>query len=132
MFRGETGRLTKAEEQMLDEQAARIAAMGSQWQPSKENLMEVLLAVKAAGEEEHRLRQAEGIASARDRGVTLGRPRKERPKNFPYLVSAIDSGDLSRMTVAKTLGVSRETLRRWLNAYKSEIAQQAQQAQLTQ
>ena len=125
MFRGESGRLTEAEERTLDEEVARIIAMGSQWQPSKESLTEVLLAVKAAGEKEYRLRQAEGIASARDRGVTLGRPRKERPKILPYLVSAIDSGELSRTAVAKTLGVSRGTLQRWINEYKNETAQQA-------
>ena len=128
MFRGEAGSLSKAEERALDEEAARIAAMGSQWRPSRESLEEVLLAVKAAGDEEHRLRQAEGIASARERGVALGRPRKARPKAFPYLVSAIEGGELSRTAAAKSLGVSRETLRRWINEYKGETTQQDMQA----
>lgn len=118
MFRGGM-KLTEAEQAALSEQAKRIEALGAQWEPTEETLAEVLLAVKLAGNEEHRMLQRRGIDAARDSGITLGRPKKQQPANFPDLVSAIRCGELTRVTVAKTLGVSQETLRRWLREYEA-------------
>ena len=45
-------------------------------------------------------RQAEGIAAARARGVHLGRPIKEAPKDFPEIVKAWEKGEI---TLAESL-----------------------------
>lgn len=59
-------------------------------------------------------RQAEGIASARARGAKFGRPRKPRPSGYSEVARAYRAGEGSLSMLAKTLGVSRSTFRRWL------------------
>lgn len=119
MFRGGAC-LTEAEQQAIREEISRIESDPQEFVLSYDAIAEIVLKVKAAGNEEHRNRQRVGIEAARSRGVTLGRPTKARPKNFPALVAAIEKGDLSRVAVAKTLGVSCETLRKWIKEYREE------------
>ena len=59
-------------------------------------------------------RQAEGIASARARGVRFGRPRKPRPEAYVAVRSQYLDGTITRGAAAQRLGVSVSTFGRWL------------------
>lgn len=73
-----------------------------------------LLSYVAHVEREHiRQRQAEGIASARARGVHLGRPRKERPSQYASVCQEFERGCLTRSAAAARLGVCPGTFDRW-------------------
>lgn len=125
--RGST--LTKAEELALRAEAARIAESDGAWTPTEEALREVVEAVKRAGDVEYREAQERGIAAARERGVHLGRPRKERPASYPALSEAVREGRMTRADAASKLGVSGETLRKWmLSDARRESASQAPNA----
>ena len=113
MFRGVPSELTEAEEEALAAEVGRIAQMGGAWSPTEEALREVFLAVKAAGSAEHRAKQRRGIAQAREAGVRLGRPRKERPSNFDSILELEAQGEITQRAAARMCGVSAETFRRW-------------------
>ncbi|MCD7787368.1 MAG: recombinase family protein [Firmicutes bacterium] len=63
-------------------------------------------------------RQAEGIAVAREKGVTFGRPEKPLPMDFAQLVDAIDNRLISREEASKMCGISVSTLYRRIRKYK--------------
>lgn len=107
-------KLTKAEEEALQTEARRIAELGNAWRPDEKTLRELVEVVKKAGAMEYREAQSRGIAAARERGVRLGRPKKEKPASFPAIAEAIDEGRMTRIEAAAKLGISCETLRRWL------------------
>lgn len=111
---GKGTKLTKAEEEALQAEAQRIAEMGSAWQPDEKALRELVEAVKKAGAMEYREAQSRGIAAARERGVRLGRPKKEKPASFPDIAEAVGEGRMTRVEAAAKLGISCETLRHWL------------------
>lgn len=113
-------RLSEAEELALDAQTERIAALGSQWSPTREALLEVILSVQDAATAEHRERQRVGIERARACGVVLGRPKKPLPANFDEVISQIERGRLSTVAAARACGVSRETLRTWRRRYGTQ------------
>lgn len=58
-------------------------------------------------------RQAEGIASAHERGVKFGRPRKKRPECYPTVLEAFNQGSITRSKAAEVLGVSMGTFDHW-------------------
>lgn len=59
-------------------------------------------------------RQAEGIASARARGVRFGRPRIERPEAYGETKARYLTGEITRKEAAARLGVSASTFDNWL------------------
>lgn len=59
-------------------------------------------------------RQAEGIAAAKARGVRFGRPRLEKPENFPDVRLAWQKKEISAREAAQRLGVSHKTFLRWV------------------
>ena len=61
-----------------------------------------------------RQRQAEGIAAARARGQTFGRPRLKVPPAFAEVHSRWSCGELSSRAAAERLGVSQPTFLRWV------------------
>lgn len=61
-----------------------------------------------------RKRQAEGIASAKARGVRFGRPRIERPPEYEEVKAAFLTGETTRKDAAASLGVSAATFDNWL------------------
>ena len=63
-----------------------------------------------------RSRQAEGIASARARGVRFGRPPKERPASYEEVKQRLLSGEVSRCAAAAELGIGETTLWRWIRS----------------
>ena len=60
-----------------------------------------------------RQRQAEGIAAARARGQTFGRPRLEVPPAFAEVYRRWNSGKMSSRAAAERLGISQPTFLRW-------------------
>lgn len=79
------------------------------------NIVLQLLSYVAQVERENiRQRQAEGIASAKARGVKFGRPRKPKPKNYERIAGLYLSGALTRAEAARRLGVSTSTFDRWI------------------
>lgn len=77
-------------------------------------VLQLLSYVAEVERENIRARQAEGIASALARGTKFGRPRKEKPADWEAVLQQIQSGELSRSNAALQLGVSRNTLLKWL------------------
>ena len=61
-----------------------------------------------------RQRQAEGIAAARARGQTFGRPRLEVPPAFAEVYRRWNSGEMSSRAAAERLGISQPTFLRWV------------------
>lgn len=59
-------------------------------------------------------RQAEGIASAKARGVRFGRPPIKRPKSYGKTKGAFLSGELTRKEAANRLKVSITTFDKWM------------------
>ena len=66
-------------------------------------------------------RQAEGIATAKARGVRFGRKPKEKPPEFPAVCEAWRMGKLSARAAAAQLGVSCRTFQKWADDYKSTL-----------
>ena len=58
-------------------------------------------------------RQAEGIAAAKAQGTRFGRPPKPQPENFPSVLRAWRSGEISARKAAAALQVSHKTFLRW-------------------
>ena len=71
-----------------------------------------LLAYLAHQERENiRVRQAEGIAAAKRRGVQFGRPRRALPPGFEEAVAEVRAGALSASAAARRLGLPLSTFR---------------------
>lgn len=60
-----------------------------------------------------RLRQAEGIAAAKARGVKFGRRPLERPPEYAAIRSQYEKLEVSARKAGRTLGVSHKTFIRW-------------------
>ena len=74
-----------------------------------------LLSYVAQVEREHiKQRQAEGIASAKARGVRFGRPRIPLPPQFDQVRDEVLAGRMTRAEAASALGVSASTFDRWV------------------
>ena len=61
-----------------------------------------------------RKRQAEGIAAAKAQGIRFGRPQKEKPPEFPTVLSLYKEGLLTKTAAAARLKVSRGTFLKWV------------------
>ena len=73
----------------------------------------ILIEVMASIAEEERLknhqRQAEGIASAKSKGVTFGRPTIRKPENYELVMGQVTSGEITAVQAMKMLGVKKTT-----------------------
>lgn len=78
-------------------------------------VLQLLSYVAQVERENTRQRQAEGIASAKARGVRFGRPPKKRPKCYEKTKSAFLSGSLTRKEAANRLRVSITTFEKWMS-----------------
>ena len=72
-------------------------------------VLQLLSYVAQVERENIRKRQAEGIASAKARGVRFGRPRIERPADYDEVKASFLAGRLMRKDAAAHLGVSAAT-----------------------
>ena len=68
---------------------------------------------RVSSKEQNEQRQAEGIAAAKARGVKFGRRPKEKPPEYPAVLKAWQSGELSARTAAKCLGITHQTFQSW-------------------
>jgi DNA invertase Pin-like site-specific DNA recombinase len=76
-------------------------------------VLELLSFVAQKEREFIRQRQAEGIASAKRRGVKFGRPAKPIPNNFAAVTDEYREKKLNANQAAAALNVSRNTFKRW-------------------
>lgn len=72
-------------------------------------LIEVLGTIAQQERETIRRRQAEGIASARAKGKTFGRPRIERPENWDAVVSLWKDREITAVEAMRRTGLKRGT-----------------------
>ncbi len=68
-----------------------------------------------------RQRQAEGIASAKAKGVQFGRPKVEQPDNFGELIADWDQKNVTMDEVLAQCGMSRSTFYRKRREYQQEV-----------
>jgi DNA invertase Pin-like site-specific DNA recombinase len=59
-------------------------------------------------------RQSEGLKSARERGVRLGRPPTKKPRKFQSVYAMYQTGKLSARAASQMLHVSPGTFKRWV------------------
>ena len=76
-------------------------------------VLQLLSYVAQIERENIRQRQAEGIAAAKARGVSFGRPRKKRPANYQETREAFWGGRITRKEAAARCKVSETTFARW-------------------
>lgn len=69
-------------------------------------------------------RQAEGIASAKARGVRFGRPRIERPGIYEKTKRAYEKGSITRREAADRLKVSVTTFDTWMKEDRKALLEQ--------
>jgi DNA invertase Pin-like site-specific DNA recombinase len=60
------------------------------------------------------VRQAEGIAVAKEKGIRFGRPPKEKPDNTDEYIAMYKAGDISLRKAAEALGVPKSTFEHWV------------------
>lgn len=94
-------------------QARLIAEMGDAWRPTPESVRDVVASVMEAERQGFRRARSAGVAEAKARGVTMGRPRKEKPENFDEVFARWSAGEISRNRAARMLGVHGMTFDRW-------------------
>ena len=75
-------------------------------------VLQLLSYVAQIERENIRQRQAEGIAAAKARGVSFGRPRKKRPANYGETREAYWGGRITRKEAAARCKVSETTFAR--------------------
>lgn len=76
-------------------------------------VLQILSYVAQTERENTKQRQAEGIAAAKQRGVRLGRPRKQVPAEFEQIKERWERRDISSREAAHALGISQDTFLRW-------------------
>jgi DNA invertase Pin-like site-specific DNA recombinase len=77
-------------------------------------VLEILSFVAETERENIRARQAQGIAAARARGQSFGRPKKSIPKNFSRVSDAWQRGELSLEEALARCHMSERTFFRYL------------------
>ncbi len=66
-----------------------------------------------------RQRQAEGIAAAKARGISFGRPTKPLPENFRHCYQRWKNGEITGTAAAKECGMPLSTFRYRAEIYKN-------------
>ena len=76
-------------------------------------VLQILSYVAQTEREFIRQRQAEGIATAKSRGVQFGRKPKEKPPEYPAVLEAWRRKELSARAAAARLGITHKTFQKW-------------------
>ena len=76
-------------------------------------VLQILSYVAQTERENIRKRQAEGIRSAKIRGIQFGRPPLQKPKEFDLLRAKWEQNQISSRQAAKILNISHTTFIRW-------------------
>ena len=79
-------------------------------------LIEVLGTIAQQERKTIRTRQAEGIASAKDRGVTLGRPKAAYPDNWTEVIGQWQTGEITATRAMELTNTKRTTFYKLLNS----------------
>ncbi len=111
--------LSPTAQAVIEQEASRIAQLGDAWQPTPENLTEVVKAVLAV-EEARFKKQAEGPLEAQEAKPSIGRPSLEIPPAFEALYRRRQAGELLIEDVTCMLGISRHTYYKWVEILRSE------------
>jgi len=77
-------------------------------------VLQILSYVAQTEREFIKQRQAEGIAAAKERGVTFGRPSIPRPDNYEEVLQKWKSKEITARDAAAKLGVSHATFLKWV------------------
>ena len=77
-------------------------------------VLQILSYVAQTEREFIRQRQTEGIAAAKARGVTFGRPPKQRPEFFREIREAWKGREISAREAARRLNVNHKTFLEWV------------------
>lgn len=77
-------------------------------------VLQILSYVAQTERENIRLRQAEGIAAAKARGIHMGRPKMKVPEIFPVVRKQYQQGKITARKAGRMLGVSATTFLRWV------------------
>ena len=85
-------------------------------------VLQLLSYVAQIERENIKQRQAEGIAAAKARGVSFGRPRKKRPASYREAREAFLGGCITRKEAAARCKVSETTFARWVREDKEHSA----------
>jgi DNA invertase Pin-like site-specific DNA recombinase len=83
-------------------------------------VLQVLSFVAHEERENIRQRQAEGIKSAKLRGVKFGRPKKQMPDNFPELIKKWECGEMETAEILKRCKIGRTTLYAKVKEYEAK------------
>lgn len=67
-----------------------------------------------------RMRQAEGIAAAKERGVRFGPKPKDKPEMFEICKRQWERGEISARKAAKQLQVSHNTFLKWVESERKQ------------
>lgn len=79
------------------------------WDMVNNILIEVLGTIAQQERETTHSRQAEGIAAAKAKGVTLGRPKAEKPNNWNTVIELWQSGQITAKKAMEMTGLKRTT-----------------------
>ena len=78
-------------------------------------LIEVLGTIAEQERRNIKQRQAEGIAAAKGSGVTLGRPKAEKPDNWEEVIKEWQSGKITAVKAMELTGTKRTTFYKLVN-----------------
>lgn len=85
-------------------------------------IIDIVITLKAHMAEQEKIKTVsrinQGLAAAKAKGKTLGRPKADLPENFKKEYEAFKSGKYGKMTstgFAKMLGIGRATLYKYIN-----------------
>ena len=84
---------------------------GQEWVLDMVNniLVEVLASIAQQERETIRQRQAEGIATAKDKGKHLGRPKAQKPDNWNEVIARWKTGEITAVEAMRQTGLKRST-----------------------
>ena len=82
-------------------------------------VLQILSFVAQSERESIKKRQAEGIASARARGVRFGRPPDPLPSNFDFACALMQSGQIPKAVATKACGLPLSTF-----TYRAKIREE--------
>lgn len=85
--------------------------VGQEWVFDMVNsiLIEVLGTIAEQERESTRLRQAEGIAAAKAKGVEMGRPKAQKPPNWEEVIGQWKAGEITAKKAMELTGTKRTT-----------------------
>ena len=90
---------------------------GQEWVMEMVNniLIEVLGTIAEQERTTIRQRQADGIAAAKGKGVSLGRPKAQRPDNWEEVIAEWKAGNITATRAMELTGTKRTTFYKLLN-----------------